>query len=198
MIPGVYVELGVASWYGVPFHGRRAADGEIYDMNKMTAAHRTLPFDSVVRVTNLSNGLQTEVRIIDRGPFVGDRVIDLSAAAARALGMIGPGTAQVRIEMISGTVSLAGAFTVQVGAFSDRANAEKLKLQLELRYQPVFIQDYDAPSGHFFRVRVGNLPSEGAAEQFARKLSGEDGFRTFVIRLDDVPSKISARGDTRP
>lgn len=198
MVPGVYVEEGVASWYGVPFHGRRAADGEIYDMNKMTAAHRTLPFDSVVRVTNLSNGLQTEVRIIDRGPFVGDRVIDLSAAAARALGMIGPGTAQVRIEMVSGAISLAGAFTVQVGAFSDRANAEKLKLQLELRYQPVFIQDYDAPSGHFFRVRVGSLPSEDAAEQFARKLSDEDGFHTFVIRLDDAPPKTSARGDARP
>ncbi len=118
--PGAYVEQGVASWYGVPFHGRRAADGEVYDMNKFTAAHRTLPFDSVVRVTNLSNGLQTEVRIIDRGPFVGDRVIDLSAAAARALAMIGPGTAMVRIEMVSGSISLAGSFTVQVGAFSDR------------------------------------------------------------------------------
>jgi len=196
--PGAYVEQGVASWYGVPFHGRRAADGEVYDMNKFTAAHRTLPFDSVVRVTNLSNGLQTQVRIIDRGPFVGDRVIDLSAAAARALAMMGPGTAMVRIEMVSGSIPLVGYFTVQVGAFSDRTNAERLKSQLETRYQPVFIQDYDGPSGHFFRVRVGSLPSETAAEQFARKLSSEDGFRTFVIRLDEAPSKIPARGNAQP
>lgn len=182
----------------MPFHGRRAADGEVYNMNKFTAAHRTLPFDSVVRVTNLSNGLQTQVRITDRGPFVGDRVIDLSAAAARALAMMGPGTAMVRIEMLSGSISLAGYFTVQVGAFSDRTNAERLKSQLETRYQPVFIQDYDGPSGHFFRVRVGNLPSETAAEQFARKLSNKDGFRTFVIRLDETPSKIPARGNAQP
>ena len=191
------MEQGIASWYGVPFHGRRAADGEIYDMKKFTAAHRTLPFDSVVRVTNLSNGLQTEVRIIDRGPFVNDRIIDLSEAAAKALGMIGPGTAPVRLELVSGATSLAGYFAVQVGAFTDRANAERLKAQLQGRYQPVAIQSYDSPKGQFFRVRVGSLPSESAAEQFARKLATEDGFHTFVIRLDDVP-KVTVRGDSQP
>ena len=83
-VPGVYLEQGVASWYGVPFNGRRAANGEIFDMNMMVAAHRTLPFGSIVRVTNLNNGLQAEVRIIDRGPFVGGRVLDLAYGLRRA------------------------------------------------------------------------------------------------------------------
>jgi rare lipoprotein A len=96
-----YVEEGVASWYGFPFQGRRASDGEIYDMNQMTAAHRTLPFNTIVRVTNLRNGLQTEVRIIDRGPFVEGRIIDLSLAAAKALDMVPMGTAPVRLELVS-------------------------------------------------------------------------------------------------
>jgi rare lipoprotein A len=100
--PGAgYVEEGVASWYGFPFQGRRASDGEIYDMNQMTAAHRTLPFNTIVRVTNLRNGLQTEVRIIDRGPFVEGRIIDLSLAAAKALDMVPMGTAPVRLELVS-------------------------------------------------------------------------------------------------
>jgi rare lipoprotein A len=96
-----YTEQGIASWYGFPFQGRRASDGEIYDMNQMTAAHRTLPFNTIVRVTNLNNGMQTEVRIIDRGPFVEGRIIDLSLAAAKAIDMVGTGTAPVRLEMIS-------------------------------------------------------------------------------------------------
>ena len=95
-IPGEYVEEGVASWYGDPFNGHRTSNGEIYDMYQFTAAHRTLPFGVVLRVTNLSNGKQTEVRINDRGPFVGNRIIDLSLSAARAIEMVGPGTAQVR------------------------------------------------------------------------------------------------------
>jgi len=95
-----YVEEGIASWYGFPFQGRRAADGEIYDMNQMTAAHRTLPFNSIVRVTNLNNGLQTEVRITDRGPFIEGRIIDLSLAAAKALDVVSTGTAPVRLELV--------------------------------------------------------------------------------------------------
>src|SRR5277367_3285445 len=104
-VPGEYVEEGVASWYGVPFNGRRTSNGEIYDMNEFTAAHRKLPFNAVVRVTNLRNGKQTQVRINDRGPFVADRVIDLSLSAAEAIEMVGPGTAQVRLEVIAGPSS---------------------------------------------------------------------------------------------
>ena len=95
------LETGIASWYGNPYHGRRAAGGEIYDMEKLTAAHRTLPFNTWVEVTNLTNGKKVRVRITDRGPFVGGRIIDLSRAAAREIEMIGPGIAPVRIEVRS-------------------------------------------------------------------------------------------------
>ncbi len=127
---GVYVEQGVASWYGIPFHGHRAADGEIFDMNTMVAAHRTLPFGSMVRVTNLSNGLSADVRIIDRGPFVGDRILDLAFAAAQSIDMVRPGTAMVRIELLSGPSPAGGEFTVQIGAFTDSANAQRLRDRL--------------------------------------------------------------------
>ena len=88
-----HTEIGTASWYGHPYHGRAAANGEIYDMEKMTAAHRTMPFNTWVRVTDMDNQKTVEVRIIDRGPFVEGRIIDLSHAAARDLEMIGPGVA---------------------------------------------------------------------------------------------------------
>src|SRR4029077_3124053 len=96
--PGTYVARGVASWYGAPFHGRQSSSGEIFDMNRFVAAHRTLPFGSIVRVTNLNNGKHTEVRIIDRGPFIEGRLIDLSLAAAHAIDMVGTGIAPVWLE----------------------------------------------------------------------------------------------------
>jgi rare lipoprotein A len=180
------VEQGTASWYGVPFNGRRAANGEIFDMNTLVAAHRTLPFGTILRVTNLTNGREVEVRVIDRGPFVGDRILDLARAAAVSLDMIGTGTAPVRIEMLSGPSPAGGEFTVQIGAFADRANAEQLRDRLLTHYQPIFIQDYDAPTGHFYRVRVGRAPSTDAAQQLGAQLRASDGFQTFVIRLDQV------------
>jgi len=94
------IETGIASWYGVPYHGRRAANGEIYDMEKLTAAHRTLPFDTWVEVTNLANNKKVDVRIIDRGPFVDGRIIDLSLAAAREIDMVRQGIVKVRIKVI--------------------------------------------------------------------------------------------------
>jgi rare lipoprotein A len=185
-VPGIYVEEGMASWYGVPFHGRRAANGEIFDMNMLVAAHRTLPFGSILRVTNLNNGRQIDVRVIDRGPFVGDRVLDLARAAAVRLDMIGTGTARIRIELLSGPLPAVGDFTVQVAAFSDRANAERLRESLLARYQPIFIQDIDTPNGRFYRVRVGRVPNSEAAEQLAAQLRSTDGFHTFVMRLDQT------------
>jgi rare lipoprotein A len=179
------VEQGVASWYGFPFHGRRASSGEVFDMNQLVAAHRTLPFGSIVRVINLNNGRRTEVRVIDRGPFVGGRLIDLSFAAARAIDMVGSGIASVRLELLSSPSPLSGPFTVQVGAFHQRRNAERLRAQLVARY-PVFLQDFDAPAGHFYRVRVGRLPNERAAEQLAAQLAKERTSETFVVRLDQL------------
>jgi peptidoglycan lytic transglycosylase len=191
------VEQGIASWYGLPFDGRRASDGEIFDMRLPVAAHRTLPFGSIVRVTNLNNGLQTEVRIIDRGPFVAGRIIDLSLAAARILNLVGTGTAPVRIELLSSPIPLAGDFTVQVGAFMQRENAERLQMQLGARYMPIFIQDLDAPNGHFFRVRVGRVPSQEAAQRLAAALAEEGGLQTFVVRLDEAKC-CSAAGPGGP
>jgi rare lipoprotein A len=191
-VPGAYVEQGIASWYGIPFHGRRAANGEVYDMNQPTAAHRTLPFGSMVRVTNLDNGRRTEVRVTDRGPFVDGRIIDLSFAAARAVDMVGAGIARVRLELLStgrapASAARAGAFTVQVGAFTQRENAERLRAQLMPRYDPVYIQDYDAPNGYFYRVRVGRVPTQQGAEQLAEQLESRERVRTFVVRLDETP-----------
>jgi rare lipoprotein A len=176
----------------MPFHGRRAADGEIFDMNTLVAAHRTLPFGSILRVTNLNNGRDVQVRVIDRGPFVGDRILDLARAAAVALDMLGTGTAPVRIELLSGPMSPAGEFTVQIGAFIDRNNADRLREHLLARYQPITIQDYDSPSGHFYRVRVGAVATPDAAQQLAQKLQSSDGFQTFVLRLDP-PNDLGAK-----
>lgn len=185
-IAGQYVEEGVASWYGVPFNGRRTSNGEIYDMHTFTAAHRTLPFNTVVRVTNLRNGKQTEVRINDRGPFVANRVIDLSLAASQAIEMVGTGTAQVRLEIVSETESpAAGAFGVQVGAFLQAENADRLKSQLEQGYPPASVATYDSPNGTFYRVRVGRFATEDEAQALATKLHAERGYTTFVVRLDD-------------
>jgi rare lipoprotein A len=185
VVPGEYVEQGVASWYGVPFDGHRTSNGEIYDMHQFTAAHRTLPFGAVVRVTNLRNGKQTEVRINDRGPFVADRVIDLSLSAAQAIDMVGPGTAPVRLEMISGSNPLVGFFGVQVGAFQFEENAERLRARLAMSYSSVTIALYDSPNGLFYRVRVGRLPSEKTAHQLAGELQSNEQLATFVVRLDD-------------
>ncbi len=184
-VPGAYEEEGVASWYGIPFQGRRTSNGEIYDMHEFTAAHRTLPFNAVVRVTNLRNGKQTEVRINDRGPFVANRVIDLSLSAAQAIDLVGTGTAPVRLEIISGPNPQLGFFGVQVGAFLVQENAERLKLQLATRYSPVTIATYDSPTGMFYRVRVGRVSSEDAARQLADRLKTDEQLTTFVVRLDE-------------
>lgn len=184
-IPGEYVEEGVASWYGIPFDGHRTSNGEVYDMHQLTAAHRTLPFGAFVRVTNLSNGLQTEVRINDRGPFVANRIIDLSLSAAQAIQMIGTGTAQVRLEVISGPNPQTGFFGVQVGAFLIQANADKFREQLAARYSSVSVVPYDSPSGMYYRVRVGRLPTQDAAGQLAAQLQTDNQLTTFVVRLDN-------------
>jgi rare lipoprotein A len=186
-----YTEEGNASWYGNPFHGRRASNGEVYDMYKLTAAHRTLPFETMVRVTNLNNGKTTTVRITDRGPFVDNRIIDLSQAAAREIESIGPGIVPVRIEVLGNVDVTAGFFTVQVGAFRDRGNAERLRDRLSVSYSPIFIQQYDASDGAFYRVRVGRISGQQAAQDFGEKLRNAEGFSPMVIRLDEkVPSGV--------
>ena len=190
--PVGYTEEGNASWYGYPFNGHRASNGEIYDMYQLTAAHRTLPFGTMVRVTNLNNGKSTTVRITDRGPFVDNRIIDLSLAAAREIESVGPGVVPVRLEILGNVDVTIGFFTVQVGAFRNRGNAERLRDRLSVSYSPIFIQQYDSPDGTFYRVRVGKVSGEDAARDFGEQLRAKEGFTPFVVRLDDVkPSGVN-------
>lgn len=185
MVTPGWTETGIASWYGHPYHGRRAANGEIYDMEQLTAAHRTLPFDTLVRVSNLTNGKTVDVRITDRGPFVKNRIIDLSRAAAREIAMLGPGTVQVRL-LVTGSQQRvpadAGDFAVQVGAFSEKPRAERLKRNLERRYSPVEILAREGQLTQW-RVLVGRKKSEGEAASLAEELRNQTG-DAFVVRLD--------------
>src|SRR5882724_4319655 len=185
---GAYIEEGNASWYGAPFHGRRASNGEVYDMNKMTAAHRTMAFGTIVKVTNLTNGKTAVVRITDRGPFIENRIIDLSMAAAKAIESIGPGVVPVRLEVISGADPFGGFFTVQVGAFKEKENAERLRARLNDLYPPSTIQPVTLDEATFYRVRAGKVSGEQAAQKFADELKARDGFHTLVIRLDEAPA----------
>ena len=185
-VPIGHTETGVASWYGHPYHGRAAANGEIYDMEKMTAAHRTLPFNTWVRVYDLDNNKSTEVRIIDRGPFVDGRIIDLSHAAAREIEMVGPGVAKVRIEVIRTPPEVApGLFGVQVGAFRVRANADRLRSRMEAAYGTARLIERTEDPG-LWRVLVGAEPTEDGAAALAERIrqNSAEKTRTFVVRID--------------
>ena len=180
-------EIGIASWYGADFHGRRTANGETYNMYAMTAAHRTLPFNTRLRVTNLANGRQIEVRINDRGPFVPGRIIDLSKSGAAALGMLGDGTARVRIETIGGSgwrrPVPEGKFGIQVGAFTEKENAERLKAELEKKHPHVRILLWESNAQRFYRVRVGMFRTEAEARRYFDTLRKEI-HSGFVVRED--------------
>ena len=164
-------QRGIASWYGKDFHGKKTSNGEIYDMYAMTAAHKTLPLGTYVRVYNLENNRQLEVRVNDRGPFVRGRIIDLSYTAAKELGLVGPGTAKVEIVALGTPATtdggtgrtfvqedyFSGNFTFQVGAFIIRENAERLKRKLDEQYENAHITIYDRGDKIFYRVRVGTF-----------------------------------------
>jgi rare lipoprotein A len=175
-------QKGMASWYGPDFHGKRASSGEIYDMHAMTAAHRTLPLGTLVRVRHLQNNRSVDVRINDRGPFVREheRIIDLSYAAAQQLGMVGSGTAPVEvvaIGMAAGSpVDLySGNFTFQIGAFSNRENAERLRSELNPRFGNAHIVEFEQEGRVLYRVRVGKCSSLNEAIAYEAQLK-ESGF----------------------
>lgn len=175
-------EVGVASWYGNEFHGRPTSSGEVFDQNDLTAAHRTLPFGTHVMVTNLANDRSVVVRINDRGPFVRGRIIDLSYAAARVLGLIGPGTGLVRLEVLGGADSPPAGpaeVWVQVGAFSVQENAHKLKRELERTYAGVTVSALKTDRGVYYRVRIRT--DEGAAAGLARRLAA-GGYPVIIVR----------------
>ncbi len=185
-LPVGYTETGIASWYGVPYHGRPAADGEIYDMEKLVAAHRLMPFNTWLKVTNLSNNKSVNVRVIDRGPFVDGRIVDLSKAAAREIGLLGPGIGRVRLEVIAAPADIPANdfYAVQVGAFSLEANAERLREHYAKRFGNAQLRVKNGTTP-LWRVLVGKEPSLEAAQQLAIVLAAEDK-NVFVVRLDSV------------
>jgi len=180
---------GVASWYGEPYHGRRAANGEVYDMEQFTAAHPSLPFETWVRVRHLGNNKNTEVRITDRGPFAKSRIIDLSRAAAREIDLVRDGTARVRVTVIEPPKSyLRGRqFTVQVSSLAAKDRAERLQRQLTVRHKDVTVR-YRPPNpkgGHAesWRVLVGREDSPAAARRVLEQV--QDQFpNAFVVPFD--------------
>lgn len=179
------VETGIASWYGAPYHNRRSSNGDIYDMHAMTAAHRTFPLGSIVRVTNPESGSSAVVRITDRGPFVEGRMIDLSQAAAKKIGLLRKGTGRVRIELLKTPRSIedGGRWAVQIGGFDQESNARDLAGQLSRRYHTAKILTFSSPTGDWWvRVRVKDDLRARAEEVVKQIKPAEVGI--FLVRLD--------------
>ena len=187
-------QRGIASWYGKDFHGKKTANGEIYDMYAMTAAHKTLPLGTYVRVHNLENNRKLEVRINDRGPFVRGRIIDLSYTAAKDIGIVGPGTARVEVVALGTPATTdggssrsyvqgdyySGNFTYQVGAFVKRENAERQKRELGGKYKNAHITVFDRGDQIFYRVRVGKFTTLEDAVRYELILM-EDGYPDAIL-----------------
>ncbi len=180
----LYTETGWASWYGPGFQKRKGANGEVFDTEQMTAAHKTLPLNSIARVTNMKTQESVIVRITDRGPFVGDRVLDLSRAAARKLSVFQHGTALVRIEVLEAPASIAegGRWCVQIGAFQDHDEASKLKEKLTRRYRGAKVLQFASPvGGDWLRIMVAD-DNKRRAQELMRETRTEVGM--FLVRID--------------
>ncbi len=181
---GVF-ETGVASWYGPGFQGRPTSSREIYDMEAMTAAHRSLPFQTRVLVTNLENGLSARVRINDRGPFVDDRIIDLSLAAARRLDIVGPGTARVSLRILDSPGARGpSSFAVQAGAYLIQDNAEACAERLRSAYPGLEILGRDGPGRALYRVRI---PARGRSE--AERIAADLEARGLAALVLEIPPR---------
>jgi rare lipoprotein A len=196
-----FVQRGIASWYGTKFHGRPTSSGEVYNMHAMTAAHKTLPIPVYVHVKNLDNGRSLVVRVNDRGPFVAGRIIDLSYAAAKKLGVDGPGTANVEISTVGPGQALPTSVVrtiplskdlqpeiplfIQMGSFSSHVNASNLvKNLLDANESTAQISRLQTNSGLYYRVRVGPLYDIDEANAIVRRLKSK-GFQTARIVVQD-------------
>ena len=180
----LYREVGWASWYGPGFQKRKGANGDVFDTEKMTAAHRTLPLNSIARVTNVKTNESVLVRITDRGPFVEDRILDLSRAAARKLSVYQRGTALVRIEVLETPASITngGRWCVQIGAFPGHDEAAKLKQKLTRRYHTAKVLQFTSPvGGDWLRILVAN-DDKKRAESLIRETHTDAGM--FLVRID--------------
>lgn len=184
--PVGYVERGMASWYGPGFHGNKTANGERYDMHKLTAAHRTLPLGSIAVVRSATTGKEVTVRINDRGPFAKGRVLDLSYAGAQTLGMVGHGTDQIELRVIGfqGRPAEMGFLRVQIGSFAEHQNAATLLQRAQRIYTGGRIQAVDLPDGRRYRVQIGEFKTEAQADSAAMKLEADLAVQSFVFRDD--------------
>ena len=210
-------ETGVASWYGIPYHGRQTASGEVYDMYQLTAAHRNLPFQTWVEVENLTNGKRVDVRINDRGPFVRGRIIDLSQTAANRIGMLRPGTAQVRLTVMAGppapgpetspvlakpapisesppatptpapSVVPMPRYAVQAGAFADRERAESLRATMNEAFADARTLGDFTRTPPLWRVLVGREMTMEQAIDLAARVRGETGAAVVVSEPESYP-----------
>ncbi len=182
--PAIYSEEGIASWYGPPYDKRRGANGEIFDKDALTAAHRTLPMNSLIKVTNLSTGQSAILRVTDRGPFVPDRMLDLSLASAKAIGVWRPGLARVRVEVFAAPSPLdhGGRWCVQIGAFKNEKGAFQLRDQLTRKYHTANVIEFTGPTGHWVRIRPLD-DDKGRAVEIARELEPSEG-EAYLVRLD--------------
>jgi rare lipoprotein A len=184
----VSTEIGLASWYGPPYAGRKGADGTVYDQNAMTAAHLTLPMGTMVRVTNLTTNQSVVVKITDRGPFVRGRIIDLSLAAAKATGVYRAGVAKVKVEAFSAPVRAnadpGGRWCVQIGAFARESDAVKLKADLLRRYTTAKVIEFPGPTGYWVRVNP-RVPDKRTATEVADGIHPKDpAAEPYLIRTD--------------
>ena len=184
--PVGFIERGEASWYGPGFHGNKTANGERYDMHKFTAAHRTLPLGSVAVVRSLASGRQVTVRINDRGPFAKGRILDLSLAGAKAIGIVGNGTDQVELRVIdyNPRPEGMGVLRIQVGAFAELHNAQALLAQVRQDLPDGRIVEVDLPEGRRYRVQVGRFVNESEARSAAARLDQKLHLHSFIMRDD--------------
>jgi len=192
-----FVQTGIASWYGQKFHGRKTSNGETYNMYAMTAAHKTLPLGTWVSVHNLENNRKIVVRINDRGPFVYGRIIDLSYTGAKRIGIEGTGTARVRITALGRATSYSrktrapitfrpidywrGNFTVQVGAFKVKSNANKYRYKLSKNFQNAHLVAFTDDRGTFYRVRIGRFTNLKDAIRFSEKIIAQGFGKAFAV-----------------
>jgi rare lipoprotein A len=197
-----YIEEGIASWYGKKFHGRPTSNGEIFDMYKISAAHKTLPIGTSLKVTNLLNNKIIVVRVNDRGPFVAGRIIDLSFKAAEKLGIVVAGTAKVKIEAVQVVTENKkpgpdfispvprpdfrfGKFVIQVGSFKTLLNALQLKAGLMGKYDQINIIPFDIKQNKFYRVQVGTFNDLYKAQEEITRLSKAGHRGTFTVAVEN-------------
>src|ERR1035441_813439 len=180
----ILTEVGLATWYTAPYKGKKAANGQVFDDNDLTAAHRTLPMGSLIVVTNLKTGQSSAMRITDRGPFAEDRIIEITIASAKATGVYRAGLVRVRIDVFQAPKPIAtgGRWCVQIGAFKSERAADRLKQQLLRKYPASNVIEFPGDESYWVRIRPQGDNRE-VAEAIARKLRPSEG-EAFLTRLD--------------